>query len=530
MSQPLQVGTTLRNRYKIVQLLGSGGFGDTYKAVDLDLPGQPQCVVKHLKPKDPNPAVLPVAKSLFDREAQFLYQLGHESNQIPKLFAHFEENGEFYLVQEFVDGHDLSQEITFGKQLSESKVFNLLNDILEVLAVVHQHNVIHRDIKPQNLMRRRHDSKIVLIDFGAVKEIGALEVNTQGQSSVTVAIGSPGYMPPEQALGRPRLSSDVYAVGMLGIQALTGLRPNQLPIDPDTESVVWRNWAKASDAFADVLDRMVRPQASERYQSAAAALQALISTAVSPSPPPSVSASSSTVALSSSKISPVPSTPTQPTAAPSVVPPVQVSPSQPTVSQTQPPIAPASPPHPQSASPTKSLVWKALIKLGIAVVATTSVLIIRQFTPTAKYSRLQELLASGKWKEADNETAQKMWEVAGRLQERGLRAEDFEKVPCEDLRAMDNLWVKYSNDHFGFSVQRRIWLSSDVNSDLRRFDIRVGWGYQKNNEPTYYYYLMDGVTFDLSMPTGQLPWAPTYYGGNNETRKKYMARIISCGI
>ncbi|MGI2907903.1 hypothetical protein [Tolypothrix sp. VBCCA 56010] len=112
MSQFSLIEKTLRNRYRIDQLLGCGGFGDTYVAVDLDLPGQPQCVVKHLKPKNPDPAILAIAKQRFEKEAETLYRLGNENNQIPRLFAHFEENGEFYLVEEFVDGHDLTKEIT----------------------------------------------------------------------------------------------------------------------------------------------------------------------------------------------------------------------------------------------------------------------------------------------------------------------------------------------------------------------------------------------------------------------------------
>jgi WD40 repeat protein len=285
MRQSPQVGKTLRNRYKIIETLGTGGFGDTYRAVDLDLPGQPQCVVKHLKPKNLNPAILPIAKRLFEREAQILFQLGSENSQIPKLFAHFEENGEFYLVQEFVDGYDLSKEIAPGKPLNEGVVFKLLKDILEVLAVVHQHNVIHRDIKPQNLMRRK-DGKIVLIDFGAVKQIGAMFINAHGQTSITVGVGTPGYMPGEQANGRPKLCSDVYAVGIIGIQALTGLTPQQLKQNSTTGEVIWRNFAQVSDSFADILDTMVRDHFSQRYQSAALALQALISTMVSLPPPP----------------------------------------------------------------------------------------------------------------------------------------------------------------------------------------------------------------------------------------------------
>jgi serine/threonine protein kinase len=259
----------LRNRFEIVKHLGSGGSGDTYLAVDLDLPGQPHCVVKHFHPKDPNPAILPIAKSLFDREAEVLYQLGNDHDQIPRLFAHFHEDGDFYLVQEFIDGHALTQEILPGQRLSENAVLNLLKEILEVLVFVHQHNIIHRDIKPQNLMRRYSDQKIVLIDFGSIKKIGALG------AGLTISVGTPGYMPSEQAKGKPKLCSDIYAVGMIGIQALTGIIPEQLQEDPNTGEVIWRDQASVSDALADILDTMIRDRFSQRYHSAAEALQAL---------------------------------------------------------------------------------------------------------------------------------------------------------------------------------------------------------------------------------------------------------------
>ncbi|MEH2282343.1 MAG: serine/threonine-protein kinase [Nostoc sp.] len=260
---------TLRNRFEIVKHLGSGGSGDTYLAVDLDLPGQPHCVVKHFHPKDSNPAILPIAKKLFDREAEVLYQLGNDHDQIPRLFAHFNEDGDFYLVQEFIDGHALTEEIIPGQRLNENTVLNLLKEILEVLDFVHQHDIIHRDIKPQNLMRRYCDRKIVLIDFGSIKKIGALG------AGLTIAVGTPGYMPSEQAKGKPKLSSDIYAVGMIGIQALTGLIPEQLPEEPSTGEVIWRDRAQVSDALANILDTMVRDRYNQRYQSATEALQAL---------------------------------------------------------------------------------------------------------------------------------------------------------------------------------------------------------------------------------------------------------------
>ncbi|MEH2239823.1 bifunctional serine/threonine-protein kinase/formylglycine-generating enzyme family protein [Nostoc sp.] len=267
-------GTVLRNHYKIIKILGSGGFGDTYLAVDLDLPNQPQCVVKHLKPNS-DPAVLQIVRRLFNSEAQVLYRLGNDSDQIPQLFAYFEEQGEFYLVQEFVDGKDLSHEIIPGQKLTEIAVTKLLKEILEILAVVHKKNIIHRDIKPQNLMRRRQDDKIVLIDFGAVKEVNTMRVNPQGQTSVSVMVGTGGYMPSEQAAGQPKLSSDVYAVGMLGIQALTGLQPHELPKDPTDGEVIWRNRANVTEKLALVLNKMVNYHFRDRYPSAVEALEAL---------------------------------------------------------------------------------------------------------------------------------------------------------------------------------------------------------------------------------------------------------------
>ncbi|MEO0838381.1 MAG: protein kinase [Cyanobacteria bacterium J06643_5] len=267
--------TILRNRYKILKELGRGGFSVTYLAVDMDLPGNPKCVVKQLKTRHSNNTILQIAKKLFNREAQVLYRLGKGHKQIPEMFAHFEENDEFYLVQEFVDGHDLTKEIKPRHRLTEAMVIKLLKEILEVLSFVHENNVIHRDIKLRNIMRRREDGKIVLIDFGAVKEIKGLAKNEQGDVNSTLIIGTPGYMPDEQANGKPRLCSDVYAVGMLGIQALTGISPRDLPFNPNNGELIWRDCAKVSDRLADVLTGMVRHHFSQRYQTAAEALAAL---------------------------------------------------------------------------------------------------------------------------------------------------------------------------------------------------------------------------------------------------------------
>jgi eukaryotic-like serine/threonine-protein kinase len=287
------VGSTLQSRYRIIKLLGAGGFGETYLAEDLHIPidPMPKCVVKRLQPQ----AISPEIVRLFQQEGAFLYKLGQKYDRIPTLSAYFQEGNEFYLVQELIDGEDLSTEIVQGQPWQESDVVNLLREVLEILSFVHQQNVIHRDIKPQNLMRRRSDGKLVLIDFGAVKEVSAIQINAQGNTSLTVGIGTSGYMPDEQANGKPKLCSDVYAVGMLGIQALTGFAPSQLGSDPRTGEVIWRPLVKpqVSDGLADVLSTMVKTFFPQRYPSAVEALQALNSVVVpkpkptpSPSPPP----------------------------------------------------------------------------------------------------------------------------------------------------------------------------------------------------------------------------------------------------
>lgn len=268
------LGEILDRRYQIKQVLSAGGFGQTYLADDTKLPGNPQCVVKQLKPTSSDPNTLQIARRLFASEAQVLQQLGNH-DQIPRLLAYFEENEEFFLVQEFIDGQSLSTELSSGNSFSESDVINLIQGILEPLAFVHQRQIIHRDIKPANLIRRRQDGKIVLIDFGAVKEITVTQVNLQGYTTPTVAIGTAGYMPSEQTKGSPRLSSDVYAVGMLGIQALTGIMPHKLTEDPVTGEISWRHHAQVSPILADILDKMVRYDFRQRYQSAEEALQAL---------------------------------------------------------------------------------------------------------------------------------------------------------------------------------------------------------------------------------------------------------------
>jgi len=281
------LGRTIGGRYQIIRHLGGGGFSQTYLAADQHLPGKPLCVVKLLKPRVTDPESLQAARRLFDREAQVLYSLGSHS-QIPRLYAHFEENEEFYLVQEYIEGILVSKELKkASKGEDESYVINLLQDILQTLEFVHQQQVIHRDIKPSNLIRRHSDQRVVLIDFGAVKQIGISQVIDDdpfgNQTSFTIAIGSNGYMPNEQIAGKPRFSSDVYAVGIVGIQALAQCKPSQLPEDPRTGEIIWRDRVDVSFELAEVIDTMIRYDFRQRYQTAAEALEALQKLSPAPS-------------------------------------------------------------------------------------------------------------------------------------------------------------------------------------------------------------------------------------------------------
>ncbi|AFY84388.1 protein kinase domain-containing protein [Oscillatoria acuminata] len=270
----IEVGKTLAGHYQIIKSLSSGGFGETYIAEDTHRPGNPQCVLKHLKPANSSQQGLAIARRLFNSEAQVLEKLG-EHSQIPRLFAYFEENQEFYLVQEFIEGHPLSAELPLGQRWSETQVKTMLEDVLSILEFVHNQGVIHRDIKPDNIMRRESDHKLVLIDFGAIKEVGNQGIPQTGQVSGTVAIGTPGYMPTEQGRGKPRPNSDLYALGMIAIQALTGMLPNQLREDNDTGEISWQDQAEVSPALTVVLSQMIRYHFKDRYKTATEVLTAL---------------------------------------------------------------------------------------------------------------------------------------------------------------------------------------------------------------------------------------------------------------
>ena len=267
----------LRARYQVIEPLGQGGFGATFLAKDISLPGQPSCVVKQLRPSSSSPRVLEMARELFKREAKTLGQLG-DHPQVPRLLDYFETEQQFYLVQEYVKGSTLKQEVKQSGRFNESDVKNFLLEILPVVQYIHSQGVIHRDIKPANIIRRVQDSHLVLIDFGAVKDqvSQTILLDPADQSANTkFSVGTFSFAPPEQMALRPIFASDIYALGMTCLYLLTGKSPKDLDFDAVTGEIVWQPHVQVSPNFVRILDKMLKPIVGHRFQSAADVVKAV---------------------------------------------------------------------------------------------------------------------------------------------------------------------------------------------------------------------------------------------------------------
>ena len=258
----------LNNRYRVLEKLGEGGFGLTLLAEDTQMPSHRCCVIKQLKPHTDNPHIDQSVRERFSQEAAVLEKLGEEHSQIPKLYGHFEENGLFFLALEWIDGETLSNRVKVAGKMSEEQVKGILTSLLPVLDYIHEKQIIHRDIKPQNILLRKSDDEPVLIDFGVVKETINQGVNTGG-NNLTISIGTPQFMSPEQAAGRPEYSSDLYSLGLTAIYLLTGKWPQELETDPQTREMLWLNHSsKVSVRFAAVLDKAIRFHPRTRFTTA----------------------------------------------------------------------------------------------------------------------------------------------------------------------------------------------------------------------------------------------------------------------
>ncbi len=276
----------LNNRYQVIQVLGAGGFGETFLAEDTHLPSRRRCVIKQLKPLVDEPKTYQKVQQLFEREATTLEFLGEGSEQIPNLFAYFSENGLFYLVQEWIQGQTLTNIVEAQGCLDEKAVKEILISLLSVLKYVHSKGIIHRDIKPDNVILRNSNKKPVLIDFGAVKATIRTTINSSGNPTQSMVIGTPGYMPIEQVLGRAVFATDIYSLGLTAIYLLTGKHPQELETNPETGKIIWEDDAQGiSTSLKTVLDQAIDPNIGSRYSTASKmlyALQSNTSTATSP--------------------------------------------------------------------------------------------------------------------------------------------------------------------------------------------------------------------------------------------------------
>lgn len=267
----------LRDRYRVSQALAHGGFGATFLAQDEGLPGEPVCVIKQLRPSVNEPNVFQMARDLFEREAKTLGRIGNHP-QIPRLLDYFEEDNQFYLVQEYINGATLQQEVKRYGAFSEAGVKQFLSEVLPILQYIHDQRVIHRDIKPANLIRRVEDCKLVMIDFGAVKNEVNNTINHSQSLYTTVtsyAVGTAGFAPPEQIALRPVYASDIYAVGVTCIYLLTGKSPKDFDYHPSTGEMLWEQKVRVSDSLAQVLKTMLEVSVRHRYKSAAEVLSAI---------------------------------------------------------------------------------------------------------------------------------------------------------------------------------------------------------------------------------------------------------------
>ncbi|MGK7895304.1 MAG: GUN4 domain-containing protein [Xenococcus sp. (in: cyanobacteria)] len=417
------INQILRQRYKIIERIGSGGFGDTYLAIDLDFPGERKSVVKHLSPKNSDPEAVAIAQRLFKTEAECLSRLG-EHDCIPRLYSYFEEEGQFYLVQEFIEGDNLVAQFQSGNRWSEEATISFLQELLEILAFVHQEETIHRDIKPANIMRREDDGRLFLIDFGAVKEI--LTVDEKGQTNLTnltVGIGSVDYMAPEQAMGKPGKYSDVYAVGMLGIQALTGFISRDLPQDSSRlREVLEQLKINISPQLESVLSKMISFQPQNRFADAVEALEAvrkLSDTFILPDPP----------------VLPEPS---------------------------------------DNNLPKKLL----LILFGAIALAGAGVYAF-QLSQQPNYAQLDKYLQNKQWQQADQESDRLLLKIAG--EDGALDAKSIANFPCQALSKIDQLWTDNSEGRFGFTPQKQVYLETGnkigryTESTYEAFGDRVDW-------------------------------------------------------
>lgn len=469
-----------RNRFRVIKLLGEGGFGKTYEARDVDKMDEP-CVIKQFFPQVQGTAALEKATELFKQEAKRLYDLG-EHPQIPRLIAYFEQDQRLYLVQEFIDGHNLLQELQQQGTFSEAKIIQLLKDLLPVLQFIHEQGVIHRDIKPENIMRRHKDGQLMLIDFGVSKQtIGTII------GKVGTTVGTHGYVPLEQMRGQVFPASDLYSLGVTCIRLLTGCFPKADGYDELYDALngkwIWKeNLLETnviSQNFANILDTLIHDYINNRYQTAVELIEAI-------------------------NIHKFPG--------------------------------------------NKKLILEPNNSQSFGSNANN--VKVSGFTPHLNlleqedYSRLDNLLKSSRWEDANEETFDILLKLAGREKQGSLYVNDIQELSCQDLQVIDRLWVEYSDGKFGLSIQKQIWLNINGRKepdteDWCRFGYEVGWLKRKILRKTLLFFAdlfsednpvwFEELNFSIKAPKGHLPCLKSI-GVTSSIVNLILLRCEDCGL
>ena len=471
----------LRQRYRPIQTLGKGGFGKTFLAVDEDIPSQPRCAVKQFQFYDRDPEIFNKAVELFHQEAVRLDELGNHP-QIPNLLACFEQETQIYLVQEFIDGPTLKQELDEGVY-NENQILQLLQDLLPVLQFIHDHRVIHRDIKPENIIRRQSDKKPVLIDFGIAKVL----TDTALLRPATL-IGSQDYLAPEQMRGKVFPASDLYSLGVTCIRLMTQVPPLDM-YDCNTERWWWREFLPKgtiiSSELGEILDKLLQNNLNQRYcfaievlQDINAALNLFNLNYISPKALiiPTINNSDN---LANLNLLSIPDFQTLPTK--------MVTNSQ------------------------ENFSLSMTLNLEINLILSTG----------GDYTKLRDYLSNKKWQEADKETWALLCQSLSLTVGPQLEISAISQLPCEDLQIVDRLWLHYSQGRFGFSVQKQIYES--VKGDYVRFCDRVNWPTYNSSTP------LKQVRFSHKSPPGHLP-SRSWVGGVQWLRHldAMSARLTEC--
>ena len=413
---PLQNG-----QYIIKRAIGGGGFGETYLAQDTE--ENRLVVIKTLNREQREKPDFAEIQKRFRKEALDLSKCYHP--HIVQVYDNFPEDGLWAIAMEHIDGDDLAAYVenytAENGYLSETEALRYIDQIGQALECVHERKLLHRDVKPNNILLRRESKEAVLIDFGLAREF------QPGKIKSMTASKTEGYAPIEQYQRRGDFGyyTDVYALAA----TLYSLLTNRVPIPA--------NYRAEED---------VKLSPPQKYNQ-------------------QISDKVNTAILKGMELEPVN--------------------------------------RPQTVREFREIL--GLINQEVPLISSCGM----------DYRKLRDLLAQGKWQEADKETARVMLAVAKREKEGWLNVKDIDNFPCADLRSIDQLWVKYSNDKFGFSVQKRIYQgfggTREYNSEIwEKFGDKVGW--RKEDDCLYY----KNITFDIKAAKGHLPvlfWDEDYFWG-----------------